>query len=81
MAVESLKSDSQLFSTEDTIAMQRPKNATVAPIATVVDTMVSSLQSVLSCLLQHLGVTVYTDIYHLQSLVSMPLRREILLEK
>ena len=84
MAVESFKSDSQLFSTEDPMTMQRLKNATVAPIGTVDNTTVSSLrtkQSVLGCLLQHLWVTVYTYIYHLQSLVSMPLRREILLEK
>mgnify|MGYP001796200896 FL=1 len=65
------------------MAMQRPKNVTVAPIGTVDDHGKYStyIQSVLSCLLQRLGVTVYKDIYHLQSLVSMPLRREIPLEK
>ena len=45
MAVESLKSDSQLFSTEDPMAMQQPKNSTVAPFGTVDDTTVSSLRT------------------------------------
>ena len=49
MAVESFKSDSQLFSTEDPMAMQRLKNATVAPIGTVDNTTVSSLRTYSQC--------------------------------
>ena len=57
MAVESFNSDKLLLTTQGPMAMQRLKNATVAPIGTVEDTTVSSLESLLCCLLQYLGIT------------------------